>query len=322
MINPTKQHEISSPLIFKSCHSLGKGQFLVAGGMYAMSNAPSSHSCAMAAYDSITREWVWATNLPKNRIIDYSCVCGDVAVGGISSATRRVSSGLVCIDVTSGSQIGEFESLPALNCLGCLEPDDWIAGTWVDDSQLHFYSRKSKKISIVVSDDPGNRIRGLTGVGSSRFISTMQRTQDSKLRFVHQLRDAKNCIYWNYESEGETVIRCENDIIAVYSDVSSARKSQIELLDVSTGKVAQKFSVREPLASLTHLYQDYCVYCNESYEAVFAAEFGSKPLAKFGFPNKVDGWLTFAVDRDTRTVFACKGNNCQDPSSLISIFEF
>lgn len=78
----------------------------------------------------------------------------------------------------------------------------------------------------------------------------------------------------------------------------------------------------ERMAILTQIHEDICVYCDESYRAVFAAGYGSKPLAKFEFPSKAHGWLTFAVDRDTRTVCACKGNNFQDPLSLIDFFEF
>jgi len=321
MINPKKLFEINSPLIFKSSHSLGMGKFLVAGGMYSMSNAPSSHSCAMAAYDSISREWIWMKNLQKNRIIDFSCICGDVAVGGISSGTRRILPGIVCIDVENGSQINQIESLPALNCVGCLDPDTWIVGTWVDDSQLHFFSKQSRTMAIV-SHDPCYRIRGLTGVGRSRFISTMQRIRDSKLDFVHQLRDAQNNILWEYESDGESVTKCENEIVAIYSDVSTASKSQVEFVDISNGQALRKSSVHEPMANLTHVSQDWFVYCDKRYQAVFATEFDMKPIVKFPFPSKVDGWLTFAVDRDTRTIFACKGNNFQEPSSLISVFKF
>jgi len=321
MINPKSRYETDCPLIFKSCHSLGGGKFLLAGGMYSLSNSPSSHSCAMAAYDSISREWIWTTNLPRNRIIDFSCVSGDVAVGGITSATRRVSSGIICIDVTNGRPFDQVESVPALTCVGCLGSDRWIAGTWVDDSQLHFFSRGSRSMATI-SQDPDYRIRGLTGVGHSRFISTMQHTQDSSVMFVHQLRDSENSIHWEYESAGESVIKCGTDFLAIYSDASRARNSQVEIVNIASGKIIQKFPIYKPLASLVYLFQDYCVYCSDSYQAVFAAEFGRKPIAQFAFPNMVDGWLSFSVDLESRIVFACKGNNCQEPSSRISVFDF
>ena len=321
MINPKRRYEADCPLVFKSCHSLGGGKFLVAGGMYSLSNSPSSHRCAMAAYDSISREWIWTTNLPGKRIIDFSCISGDVAVGGITSATRRVSSGIICIDVTNGRPFDQVISVPALTCIGSLDSDRWIAGTWVDDSKLHFFSRKSMSMATI-SQDPHYRIRGLIGVGHSRFISTMQRTQDSSIMFVHQLRDSENRIHWEYESAGESVIKCGTDFLAIYSDASIGRNSQVEIVNIPNGKIVQKFRIYKPLASLIHLFQDYCVYCSDSYHAVFAAEFGRNPIAQFAFPNRVDGWLSFSVDRESRTVFACKGNNFQEPSSRISVLDF
>lgn len=273
----------------------------------------------MALFDANSAEWLWCSELKKNRIVEFSCVCNEFAVGAITTSSLRGTAGLVRFQLGDGSQLGEVEPLPGLCCVSRLGDTGFVAGSSIEESQLHYFmSRES--CCLTISSDKHFKVRGVVGTTGQELLTTMQGTSSSVIEFVHQLRDTQGQVRWEHVSQNDTAVRCDENRISLFTNAGSNIRSTVEILHLSNGSLLHAAQVKGSLANLTHFDGDCFVYCNSNYEAVFIDIVGAQRLATCPMPAEFPGWLSFAVDREQRLVLACKGNNFQNPSSTIQVF--
>ncbi len=317
----SKKFELSHPLQWMKCHCASENIFILVGGLYALTNAPSSHACSIARVDFRNEDIDWCTEQRQNRFFESSCICECFAVGGIPYNFKRSIAGIKRYNLEDGTCMEDTIAMPNVCSIASLRDDSFLVGTCGKESKLHLFHGSSEADQIVVGRE-AVKLKSIHGIANENFILVLQDSTDGKLTFSFERRDLDGNIIWKFESPNDALTSLPNDQVALYSNAGGKNRSLVEIIDLATGKMLERVPIATSIANLNHLIDDLVVFCDSKYRMCVYDLKSTRFVERVEFSNNIPGWLHFSVCHESRQLLACRTNNFSSPQTQIVGFNF
>lgn len=310
--------EVNRPEQYRGVLPGATSEFILYGGTQLMSGPRSNYSADVCCIDAQSLNERWSHKISKSQPFTAAALDGQTLCLAISSNFTRAFTGLQfyrCLDgaeAYSPQPMAVVRSVISLDCR--FLSANLLAGkstaVWIKDGLVE------REASL--SEDLNRTIAGVEKVNDRGLVVTLQFVANNRLRYEHVFCDLKAQPLFSVESQNDA-IHCQGDRAYTYAGQSK----QIEVIDLSSGKMLRKLSVAEAgITKLERLEGDTLVWATDDRVLVTADEDSGQVRERHDLNTEYPGWLTFAQNPASRTLAAVSTDNHARPQTQLSFYSF